>query len=241
LSDWPRPFVFRSHQLSGISLVPGQEFSVDLHLFDLREPWIQHFIRSFDLLARDGIGPGRARARLSSVELLDANGNPAFRVFDGGTVPSDAPLAPVVLDLEPVPVSTSRIVVRFLSPTELKGGGAVWDPPEFAVLFARIRDRISTLRALYGSGPLNVDFKGLGERASSVRKIRSTTRRVQAARRSSKTGQVHPLGGFTGEIEYEGELREFLPYLRAGRWTGVGRQTVWGKGAIETSVLEPQG
>jgi CRISPR/Cas system endoribonuclease Cas6 (RAMP superfamily) len=44
------------------------------------------------------------------------------------------------------------------------------------------------------------------------------------------------LGGFTGEIEYQGELGEFLPWLRAGQWVGVGRQTVWGKGEIR--VLE---
>ena len=35
-----------------------------------------------------------------------------------------------------------------------------------------------------------------------------------------------------GEAEYEGDLTEFMPYLRAGEWTGVGRQTTWGKGAI---------
>jgi hypothetical protein len=31
-------------------------------------------------------------------------------------------------------------------------------------------------------------------------------------------------------VEYEGELTPFLPFLRAGEWAGVGRQTVWGKG-----------
>jgi hypothetical protein len=53
-------------------------------------------------------------------------------------------------------------------------------------------------------------------------------------RRSSRTGQVHPIGGFVGEAEYEGDLAEFVPYLHAARWTGVGRQTVWGKGEIDT-------
>jgi len=59
----------------------------------------------------------------------------------------------------------------------------------------------------------------------------------EAERRSAKTGERHPLGGFVGEAEYEGELGEFLPYLRAARWVGVGRQTVWGKGVIEFGVL----
>jgi hypothetical protein len=40
------------------------------------------------------------------------------------------------------------------------------------------------------------------------------------------------LGGFVGVAEYEGDLNEFFPYLEIARWTGVGRQTVWGKGEI---------
>ncbi len=30
---------------------------------------------------------------------------------------------------------------------------------------------------------------------------------------------------------------EFVPYLRAARWTGVGRQTVLGKGEIEVEAV----
>ena len=53
---------------------------------------------------------------------------------------------------------------------------------------------------------------------------------VETSRRSGRTGQIHSLGGFVGEAEYEGDLTEFVPYLRAAQWTGVGRQTAWGKG-----------
>ena len=59
-------------------------------------------------------------------------------------------------------------------------------------------------------------------------------------RRSTRTGQVHPLGGFAGWAEYEGELAEFLPWLRAAYWTGVGRHTVWGYGAISIEELNKE-
>jgi hypothetical protein len=98
------------------------------------------------------------------------------------------------------------------------------------VLFARLRDRISTLRALYGPGPLDIDFRALGERAAAVRLARADLRWERVVRRSGRTGQVHPLGGFMGEVEYQGDLAEFAAWLRAGRWVGVGRHTVWGKG-----------
>ena len=60
--------------------------------------------------------------------------------------------------------------------------------------------------------------------------------RVDVERRSSRTGQTHPIGGFVVDGEYEDELSEFIPYLSAAKWTGVGRQTVWGKGEVQISV-----
>ena len=97
---------------------------------------------------------------------------------------------------------------------------------------ARIRDRIGALRELYGDGPLDIDFRAFGERAARVRMTHCEIARVETERRSSRTGQTHPIGGFVGEAEYEGDLSEFIPYLKAAQWTGVGRQTVWGKGEI---------
>ncbi len=108
--------------------------------------------------------------------------------------------------------------------------------PEFAILFARVRDRISALRALYGAGPLDLDFAAIGGRAAAVRMTRCDLRPVEVMRRSSRTGQTHTIGGVTGAAEYEGSVGEFLPYLEAARWTGVGRQAVWGKGEISVSV-----
>ncbi len=126
-----------------------------------------------------------------------------------------------------------RVRVRFLTPTELKGARE----PEFGVLLARARDRISTLRELYGPGPLSFDFRAFGDRAAGVRMTRCELRTVTEERLSKGTGQRHAIGGFTGFAEYEGSIAEFLPYLHAARWTGVGRQTVWGKGEIDVEIL----
>ncbi|HET8550203.1 MAG TPA: CRISPR system precrRNA processing endoribonuclease RAMP protein Cas6 [Bryobacteraceae bacterium] len=127
--------------------------------------------------------------------------------------------------------------MRFLTPAELKHGGRVVSRPELGILFARVRDRIAALRTMYGDGPLDVDYEGLGERACTVCVVRCDISHIAVARTSTRTGQTHPLGGFIGEIEYSGNLTEFLPWLRAAEWTGVGRQTVWGKGHIR--VIDP--
>jgi hypothetical protein len=233
LADPPRPFVFRAAQLDGRVVQPGESFHFDVHVFDMRDPALAYFVLAFAQLAREGLGPGRGRAELARVEQLGADRVPQAQVFDGQTFLVRSALPPVELDLRPQAERVERVRVRFVTPTELKGGGEVAPRPEFGVLLARIRDRVSTLRALYGAGPLEIDFRGMGERAARVQMASSALRWTETTRRSGKTGRLHPFGGFTGEVEYEGALAEFVPYLEAAQWTGVGRQTVWGKGAVE--------
>lgn len=221
LADWPRPLVFRAAHLDGVALPPGAEFFIDVHVFELHGPVLSPLRTAFSELGRCGIGPGRGRAELLLVEQIDIGG--------GRTEISDAPGPPSVIQFEISPPA-QRVILRFVTPTELKADGGTAERPEFAALFGRLRDRISTLRTLYGAGPMEIDFRGMGRRAEDVRLIRSALHWDRVIRRSGRTGQVHALGGFTGEAEYEGELAEFLPWLRAGRWVGVGRHTVWGKG-----------
>jgi len=224
LADSPRPFAIRAAHLDGQTIPSGAPFHFDMHLFDLTAGRRPLFVAAFARLAEEGLGPGRARAELIAVDEQDVA---------------------IALDGPPEPASLVR--VQFLTPTELKSRdlpsrdlpsrdreGAV--RPEFPILFARLRDRISTLRALYGPGSLDIDFRAMGERAAHVTLARCDLTWHSTQRRSSRTGQTHPIGGFTGQAEYQaeydGDLGEFLPYLRAGQWTGVGRQTVWGKGEI---------
>jgi hypothetical protein len=222
LHDWPRPFILRAGALDGLTIPQNGAFSFDVHIFDLRPAVLAYFHQAFEQLGSDGIGPGHGRVALQCAEQVDLNDCPR---------PADPPL-PLTADLSPDGEPVERVRLIFATPTELKSGGAVAPRPEFAVLFARLRDRISTLRDLYGAGPLEVDFRGMGERAAAIRLGAFEAQWERVERKSGRTGQIHPLGGFTGWAEYEGELAEFVPWLKAARWVGVGRQTVWGKGDV---------
>jgi hypothetical protein len=238
LADPPRPFVFRASHLDGKTIAAGERFHFDVHLFDVaREASLADFIRTFAQLGCEGMGPGRAKAALSSVEQLDAAGRPVLRIFEGRSIPRPAEIQPLSLPLEPLPEAPRRIAVRFLTPTELKSGQQLAARPEFGILLSRIRDRVSTLSALYGAGPLEIDFAAFGQRAGEVRMTGCDLQPISVTRRSSKTGQRHALGGFTGIAEYEGELAAFIPFLVAAQFTGVGRQTTWGKGEIGTELV----
>ena len=227
LADWPRPFVLRTRCLDALDAAANDVFFLDLHVFDVRQPALPYFQEALGAWAEGGIGPARGRARLYRVEQLGLDDRPGKE-------------AACSLPLNPEPSLTNGVILRFLTPTELKSAGEVVERPEFGVLFARIRDRICALRAGFGAGPLALDFRGMGERAARISLARCDLEWRQLRRSSSRTGQTHPLGGFTGEAEYQGVLAEFLPWLRAAQWTGVGRQTVWGKGELRIErEMEP--
>lgn len=238
-ADAPRPFIIRAAALDGRRYPRGALFPVDVHVFDVAEPVLEYLVMVFLRLAEEGVGAGRGRVALRRVHSLGANGRPAACVYEDGRALTAARRDLIELPLisdECAPVESATL--RFQTPTELKSGGEVLRTAPFGAVFARARDRAVTVASLY-TDPLqeiDIDFRSMARRAAAVRTVRSELRWVDARRRSSRTGQVHPLGGFVGEAEYAGELGEFLPILRAAYWTGVGRQTVWGKGVVEITA-----
>jgi hypothetical protein len=238
LADWPRPFVFRARQLDGCTVAVGQPFHFDLHVFTPERDVLGYFVATFAALAREGLGPRRGKAELLRVRRLSGGGVPEQTLYERSVQMTIAAVQPVSFDLTSRPDAPTRIRVDFLSPTELKHEHRIAGRPEFPILFGRIRDRISTLSRLYGAGPLDIDYTGTNARAQSVQMTSCHLRRQETERRSTRTGLAHSIGGFLGTAEYEGDLAEFVPWLEAGRWTGVGRQSVWGKGEIQLSSRE---
>jgi hypothetical protein len=206
LVDLPRPFVLRASHLDGKTFDPGVPFWFDLILFEDPANLLPHFER-------------------------------VFRAWERASLVRAEPLHPphISLNLAQAGSAVTSIKVRFATPTEIKIEGRLLAEPAFPLFFNRLRDRVSNLRACYQGGPLEIDFQQLGREAQSIAIVRSNLEFVHVERKSSRTGQKHPMSGFRGEVEYAGDLTRLVPYLRAGEWTGVGRHTVWGQGQIVLS------
>ncbi len=150
----------------------------------------------------------------------------------------------------------SRIHVHFVTPTELKQHGTI-APPSLPLLVARIFDRLESLASPTAAQPIHTfqtpyasqepqtdlpfthpastTRTALLQAADGCKELHRELSQVSADRSSSRTGQRHPLGGYVGHLVLEGETEavEFLePWLHAATLTGVGRQTVWGKGQL---------
>jgi hypothetical protein len=185
--------------------------------------WIESRLRSFSAPAAltPEFAGSIATDQLSSCELNTQHLNPNTR-------------HPIPDTRHPTPSADPlRITISFRTPTLLRANGAIIRVPEFHHLFKRLRDRINALSTFFGDGPLEVDFRNLGERAEKIRTVSSQTDWLDRFRRSSKTKQRHELSGFVGQAIYEGTLHDFLPWLAMGELVHVGKHAAWGNGWIE--------
>ncbi len=130
---------------------------------------------------------------------------------------------------------TDYIILDFLTPTTLKSGstverdGTLVRHPAFHHAIKRLRDRVNALATFYGDGPLDIDFKALGDAAESVETVDDRTHWVERTR-ISRGRHPHDLSGFVGSLRVRGDLAPFLPLLRVGEYVHVGKNAVFGNG-----------
>jgi CRISPR/Cas system endoribonuclease Cas6 (RAMP superfamily) len=249
--DVPRPFVFRAPQTQQTRFEKGDGFEFGLVLIGRALDFLPYFVLSFRELAAEGLGLNRAKCALERVEEIGVSSNGGkpklvYTVEDQllratGSTGADGWIKTRLRQFSRANGNTSgqRVTVRFLTPTFLRVDGEVVRCPEFHHLFKRLRDRINALCTFFGDGPLDIDFRGLGERAKNVRTASAQVDWVERFRTSSKTHQRHELSGLVGEASYEGELTEFLPWLALGELVHVGRHAAWGHGWYEVPTTGP--
>lgn len=247
--DIPRPFVFRAPQTRQSRFEKGEAFEFGLVLIGHALDFLPYFVLSFRELASEGLGLNRAKCALERVEQIGFSSNGVGSTnFDGkpiysadeqvfrsaGTVSVHDYLKRRLREFHDSRggESVQRMRIRFLTPTFLRADGEVVRRPQFHHVFKRVRDRVNALSTFFGDGPVDSDFRGLGERAEKIRNVSAEIEWIERFRTSSKTHQRHELSGFLGQAAYEGDLREFLPWLALGELIHVGKHTAWGCGHI---------
>ncbi|MCL6450887.1 MAG: CRISPR system precrRNA processing endoribonuclease RAMP protein Cas6 [Acetobacteraceae bacterium] len=114
--------------------------------------------------------------------------------------------------------------------TRLKYEHHLVERPLFHVLLRNILRRVSALLYFHHGQRLDLDFRGLLERAQAVELAEDHTRWEDWERYSTRQGSRMKLGGIVGSATYRGELEEFVPYLVAGSYLHVGKGATFGLG-----------
>lgn len=99
--------------------------------------------------------------------------------------------------------------VRFVTPTRLRFEGKLTEQIEFHPLIRALLHRLSSLLYFHCGVEPDMDYAGLIEQVQEVRTVEPRLQWVEQERYSSRQKSQLQLGGFTGEMTYEGNLKPF--------------------------------
>ncbi|HKQ06258.1 MAG TPA: CRISPR system precrRNA processing endoribonuclease RAMP protein Cas6 [Blastocatellia bacterium] len=230
-------------------LKTGDALTFELLLMGRASEFMPYVVYAVSEMARHGLGAERGRFELSDVALIDEQGA-ALEVYSEKTqrltVPGQATkclsdlISRRLEQLAAAPFSADTIGLRFVTPARIRVEGDLQVGLSFDLLVRNLLRRVSLLAVVHGRAPLDVDYRALLDLAGGVKTSCSAVRWWDWERYSNRQKTKVSLGGFIGEVYFEGEaLRDFLPLLVAGEILHIGTGTSFGLGKYR--IVMPHG
>jgi hypothetical protein len=223
-----------------VTLAPDDEIVFGLTLFGQAIEHLPFLIYAVHEMAERGLSVRRHRFELAHVDRLEPDGR-RVTIYTGATQQlaqtTQAPprlselIAARVNELALPPGAPLRL--RFVTPLRIRVRDDLQARLSFELLTRNLLRRVSMLLEAHGSGPLELDYRGLIERAAQVELLDSRLRWWDLGRWSNRQQTSMKQGGMVGESEFGAGWEEFLPLVAAGELVRVGNGTSFGLGKYE--------
>lgn len=229
----PHPFIIEPPLERKTIYKPDEKISFVLTLIGRAIDYYPYFIYTFDELGRIGIGKGRGKFELHEVTTSEEC------VYTSENKKLTA-VKPVELSFALPDDDSSRtsdnetLKLTFLTPTRISFNSHLAVDLEFHILIRTLIRRIALLYYFHCGGETTQwDFKGIIEMAKQIRVTDSALRWYDWERYSARQDTRMKMGGFLGEITFEGNIEPFMPLIKAGEILHVGKGTSFGLGKYE--------
>lgn len=229
----PRPFVIEPPLVKKTEYNPGERLEFRLILIGKAIDYFPYFVVAFQELGiNQGIGRGRRPYNLENIYSFNPLTGEELLVYEGKTArinSRDLRIAgkQVMTNLK---YEQNCLRLRFETMTRIKYQKHLTEKIEFHMLIRNLLRRLSSLYYFHHECILDLDFKGLISRAQHVKIIEDTTRWEDWERFSRRQNTRMKFGGVVGDITYQGDLEQFLPFIKLGELIHVGKGTVFGLG-----------
>ena len=230
----PHPFVIEppldKRQFYGI------EDELDFHLILVGRAvdYIPYIIFAFEELGRIGIGKDKGKYSLEKV--ISINNDRELLIYDGKSHIQDDfyVMDSTELVRQAAQLNYQQVTFHFLTPTRIKNNGKLTIDIDFVIILRNLLRRLSRLAEVHCDEKWELEWNELIEMANErVSTVHSDLRWHDWKRYSQRQGTKMKMGGFLGEITFEGELAEFMPFIKLGELLHMGKGTVYGLGMYE--------
>jgi len=196
--------------------------------------YLPHVVWAVHAMSQRGLGAQRRRYRLARLLVQNEEGGTEVWDFDGRLLVR-AGFRRYRAGQDLSDERASRIRLRFLTPLRIRHQRRLCTHLTFPILMTNVLRRLYLLDRFHGDGTWEFEHRELIEAAEGVRTVRYNLRWHDWTRYSSRQDTKMQLGGLIGEVEFEGDLTPFLPYLRVSEEVHVGRNTSFGLGRMSST------
>jgi hypothetical protein len=251
-SNDPLPIVLEPPLAPRSDYAPGDRLVFNLVMIGKGIGYLPVFIIAVADMAYRGLGRSRSRFELDKVE---DEFDRARRLLYDSASQRVSPYIPKLRSLndagkETMNLSHNQLELLFMTPTRIKHrfgpqlemSGMPSDRSDsrfissldFATFMRTLMRRLSWLAEVHCEQPWNLDYDTLLAKAESrVRVVKQNLRWQEWGRYSSRQNAVLKMGGFVGSVTFQGDLAEFLPYIKLGEYLHIGQGTAFGLGKYE--------
>ena len=232
----PHPFILEPSTNIRKSFQKGEDLSFGLTLIGRATDYLPYFIYAFEELGRIGIGKGRGKYELREVAEEVSKGDSLPKksvIYSGDTKLLTQTSSPIqwadIIANSPEP--PHAVSISFITPARIKYKNRFIKDLEFHIFFRSLLRRISLLSYFHCGYRLDDSgFKDIIEQAREIKTVKQSLYWHDWERYSNRQKTRMKMGGFMGEIAYEGELEKFWPYIRLGEYVHVGKGSGFGLG-----------
>lgn len=228
----PHPYVFEPPFASQIEYAPGEELIFNLILIGRGIEYLPYFIFIFEELGKRGIGRGRGK-----YELIGVDNEEGERIYESGKLADNFKInsfQDIINECNFTEKGNHKqIKIKFLTPVRIILGGELTTKFDFNLFITNLLRRISWLSIVHCNEELEFNHKNFIAYAKDIKIKERNIKWYDWERYSSRQGIRMKLGGFVGNITFEGDLKEFLPFIKLGEYIHIGKQTSFGLGKYE--------
>lgn len=231
-SKAPRPFVLEPPM--DVTYQPGQVIQFGLILMGYAAEYLPYFIFSFQELGKKfGIGKGRGRFRIAEVRSVSLDRSDQVYSGEHKLLKDCTHITDMNAIYEHLKGYTpNSLTLDFVTPTRITRLGDMVGGDEFRFehLIRAIFRRASMLASLFCGSEWSLDYASLLEKARKVKASNCGQSLRKWGRYSWRQQMRIAAEGFIGPVSLEGNLKEFLPFIKLGELIHVGKGTTFGMG-----------
>lgn len=233
----PHPFIIEPPSEKRQVYKPGDVIEFGLALIGRALDYLPYFIYTFDELGRIGIGKDRGKYELKKVRsdntIIYSSDTKALKSLKPSNFSFPQKWESSLIS-EPITPNSEPLTLDFLTPARIVYNGRLTLDLEFHMLIRQLLRRISLLAYFHcGLEASEWDFKGVIDKATEVHVKKSNLKWYDWERYSFRQDTKMKMGGFVGEIVFEGNTEPFMPLIKAGEILHVGKGTSFGLGKYE--------